>query len=225
MEIEIESSTYDIHTIYIHTFIHTYIRRIGRNQQRMVTSGRKGTTLAARRSRKKNRGASTPLVRVSPGLLACIRCAFSAIFLISALYKLAYLNLASLTRAYYAEDAAIPLETLFDKPPVEFWPGIPCVQRFDDALRHYLLLAPATIAWLRPWYPVAFLVGAMMELVGAVLFVLGHWLGARLILVVMGVVTLVMHPVWDAAAWLDAVRNMSLASGLLLSEMAMRGVP
>ena len=62
-----------------------------------------------------------------------------------------------------------------------------------------------------------------MELVGAVLFVLGRWQGARLLLLVLGVVTLVMHPMWDAAAWFDAFRNMSLASGLLLSEVAMRG--
>ena len=152
-----------------------------------------------------------------------MRCAFSAIFLLSALYKLAYLDLASLTSAYYAEDAAIPLETLFSKPPVEFWPGIPCVRRFDDALQHYMFLAPTTIARLRPWYPVAFLVGAVMELVGAVLFVLRRWQGSKLLLMVLAVVTLVMHPIWDPAARFDAVRNMSLASGLLLSEVAMRG--
>ena len=165
----------------------------------------------------------SPSLLVSPGLLLCMRCAFSAIFFISALYKLAYLDLASLTRRYYDEDASIPLESLFKKPPIEFWPGISCVRRFDDALQHYMFLAPTTIARLRPWYPVAFLTGSIMELVGAVLFVLGRWQGARLLLLVLGVVTLVMHPMWDAAAWFEAFRNMSLASGLLLSEVAMRG--
>ena len=164
-----------------------------------------------------------PTLRVSAGLLVYTRWVLSAIFFVSALYKLAYLDLASLSTSYYADDATIPLETLFGKPPAEFWPGLPCVRRFDDALQRYLFLAPTTIAWMRPWYPVAFLAGALLELVGAALFVSGRWQGARLLLLLLGVVTLVMHPMWDETARFDAFRNMSLASGLLLSEAVMRG--
>lgn len=163
------------------------------------------------------------LHRINPGLFIYVRCILSGVFFASALYKLAYMDLASLTAAYSIEDASIPPEMLYHKPPVEFWPGIPCVRRFDDALEHYVLLPPTAIARLRPWYPIAFLTAAVFELLGATLFVLGRWQGARLLLVVLGVVTLVMHPVWDATARFDALRNMSLAGGLLLCEALMRG--
>jgi len=55
------------------------------------------------------------------------------------------------------------------------------------------------------------------------MFVWGRRGGARLLLMVLGVTTLVMHPVWDEASRFDAVRNMSLAGGLFLSEVVMAG--
>ena len=141
-----------------------------------------------------------------PGpLFVYIRLVISAVFIASGLYKLAYLELDALFAAHYAEDSKIPLDVLATKPVLEFWPGIPCASRLDDAMRHYLFLSPEMMARVRPWYPVGFLVGAVWELVGAAMFVGGRRGGARLLLMVLGVTTLVMHPVWDEASRFDAV--------------------
>jgi hypothetical protein len=134
---------------------------------------------------------------LTPALFLYIRVILSSVFFVSALYKLAYLNLDTLTKAYYSEDGSVPNDVLSTKPIAEFWPGVPCAARIDDALRFYLFLPPWALAKLRPWYPIAFLAGAVIELIGAITFVAGRREGARTLLLMLGIVTLVIHPVWD----------------------------
>ena len=165
---------------------------------------------------------TTRTIHLPPGLFLYIRVIISSVFFVSGLYKLAYLDLDTLFASHYVEDSNVSMSALANKPLAEFWPGVPCASRLDEALRSYLLLSPVSLARVRPWYPVAFSAGAICELAGAVLFVKGERSGARLLTAVLGVVTLVMHPVWDEEARFDALRNASLAGGLFLSDVVMR---
>jgi hypothetical protein len=162
-------------------------------------------------------------------LFLYLRCIISSVFFISSIYKLAYVDVSRVRLALSAgafsrstQYSSLDGSTQEGDDAVEFWPGIPFAPRMDDALRLYLNLQPDAVASLRTYYPLVFVLGALLELVGAILFVANRKEGVRMLLIVLGVVTLVMHPMWDVGERFEAWKNMSLAGGLLMCELMMR---
>lgn len=66
------------------------------------------------------------------------------------------------------------------------------------------------------YYPSLVLVACAMQLVGSILYILGRPLGGVILIWFIGCVTLVMHPVWDSGESMSRMKNVSLASAILL---------
>jgi len=124
------------------------------------------------------------------------RCVFASFFLLAALHKLSYFD----------------IETGGSRI---VWEGTTMGKRMNE----FLSLSPmqgGVSPLVRSWYPMAFLCATVLELVGSLALVLNKPIGAKILLVVLGAVTMVMHPMSDVEERVACMKNMSLAGGLLM---------
>ena len=117
------------------------------------------------------------------------RTAFASVFILAALHKLSHFDIATGGSRIV-------------------WEGTKMGTRMDE----FLGMGPV----VRSWYPLVFLCATVLELVGSVGLLMNKPVGAKILLMFLGMVTMVMHPVTDEEERIDCLKNMSLAGGLLM---------
>lgn len=124
------------------------------------------------------------------------RCVFASFFLLEALHKLSHFDIVTGGSRIV-------------------WEGTTMGKRMDE----FLSLTPVQGGMsplIRSWYPLAFLCATLLELVGSLALVINKPIGAKILLLVLGIITMVMHPVSDVEERIACMKNMSLAGALIL---------
>lgn len=117
------------------------------------------------------------------------RCVFASVFLVAALHKLSHFDIATGGSRIV-------------------WEGTNMGKRMDG----FLGMVPV----VRSWYPLMFVGATVLELVGSIGLLMNKPVGAKILLMFLGMVTMVMHPVTDEEERIDCLKNMSLAGGLVM---------
>ena len=124
------------------------------------------------------------------------RCVFASFFLLAALHKLAHFDIVTGGSRIV-------------------WEGTTMGKRMDEFLS-LTLVHGGVSPLIRSWYPLVFLCATVLELVGSVALVMNKPIGAKILLFVLGMITMVMHPVSDVEERVACMKNMSLAGALVL---------